>query len=261
MPVLDEDGQPVLDEEGNPKTEKSTRETTAAWLTSDYGLREPVTVEWLGHRVVFFPAVEVNGTERPNILGTPEIEKITEDADAGLLPKISLVTWDNAFGLGTVTLDDLSRPDRIFTNWAESVTLPDDLKWIAELAAGDDNAEDETTGTTEPSEATETTTTGTESATPASSTSATPAEAVQSGTAGSVSSEPVEESGATRSAAPSEAPSAAPSAAPSNTGASDPEETAGETSSPVPAESAQSTASDVTAPSSTTAAAATATDE
>lgn len=261
VPVLDEDGQPVLDEEGNPKTEKSTRETTAAWLTSDYGLREPVTVEWLGHRVVFFPAVEVNGTERPNILGTPEIEKITEDADAGLLPKISLVTWDNAFGLGTVTLDDLSRPDRIFTNWAESVTLPDDLKWIAELAAGDDNAEDETTGTTEPSEATETTTTGTESTTPASSTSATPAEAVQSGTAGSVSSEPVEESGATRSAAPSEAPSAAPSAAPSNTGASDPEETAGETSSPVPAESAQSTASDVTAPSSTTAAAATATDE
>lgn len=133
VPVLDGDGNPVLDDAGDPVTEKGTRQTTAAWLTSDYGLREPVTVEWGGHRVVFFPAVELNGTQRPNLIGLPEIERITDGADTGLMPKISLVTWDHAFGLGTVTLDDLTRPDRVFTNWATSVTLPGDLKWIGDL--------------------------------------------------------------------------------------------------------------------------------
>lgn len=133
VPVLDDEGKPVLDEEGNKVTETSTRQTTAAWLTSDYGLREPVTVEWFGHRVVFFPGVDVNGSTRPNILSLPQIEKIADDADSGVLPKVSLVTWDNAFGLGTVTLDDLTRPDRIFTNWAGSVTLPSDLKLLGDL--------------------------------------------------------------------------------------------------------------------------------
>ena len=144
VPKLDEEGNPVLDDDGNPVMETTTRETTAAWLTSDYGLRDPVTVEWLGHRVVFFPAVDVNGTSRPNLLSLPQIEKITDDADTGLLPKVSLVTWDNAFGLGTVTLDDLTRPDRIFTNWAESVTLPDDLKYVGDLLglSGSENAEE-----------------------------------------------------------------------------------------------------------------------
>ncbi|WP_297009405.1 hypothetical protein [uncultured Corynebacterium sp.] len=133
VPVLDDEGIPVLDDEGHPVVEKTTHQTTAAWLTSDYGLREPVTVEWSGHRVIFFPGVDVNGSTRPNILSLPQIEKITDDADSGILPKISLVTWDNAFGLGTVTLDDLTRPDRIFTNWVTSVTLPDDLKWLGNL--------------------------------------------------------------------------------------------------------------------------------
>lgn len=133
IPKLDEEGNTVRDEDGKPVMEPSTRETTAVWLTSDYGLRDPVTVEWLGHRVVFFPGVEVNGSTRPNLLSLPQIEKIADDADTGLLPKVSLVTWDNAFGLGTVTLDDLTRPDRIFTNWAKSVTLPSDLKWIGDL--------------------------------------------------------------------------------------------------------------------------------
>ncbi len=142
VPVLDENGDPVTNN-GEQVTEKQTRETTAAWLTSDYGLRDPVTVEWLGHRVVFFPAVDVNGTSRPNLLSLPQIEKITDDAETGVLPRISLVTWDNAFGLGTVTLDDLTRPDRIFTNWAESVTLPDDLKYVGDLLglSGSENAE------------------------------------------------------------------------------------------------------------------------
>ncbi|HIW90173.1 MAG TPA: hypothetical protein H9870_00675 [Candidatus Corynebacterium avicola] len=164
VPKLDDEGNPVLDDDGNPVMETTTRETTAAWLTSDYGLREPVTVEWLGHRVVFFPAVEVNDTSRPNLLSLPQIEKITDDADTGLLPKVSLVTWDNAFGLGTVTLDDLTRPDRIFTNWAESVTLPDDLKYVGDLLglggtededdAGDPTEESTTPESTEPSTST-----------------------------------------------------------------------------------------------------------
>ena len=150
VPVLDDEGNPLLAEDGDAVTEKTTRQTTAAWLTSDYGLREPVTVEWFGHRVVFFPGVDVNGSTRPNLLSLPQIEKIVDDADTGLLPKVSLVTWDNAFGLGTVTLDDLTRPDRIFTNWAKSVTLPSDLKWIGDLLGlgkDDESADDAEDGT------------------------------------------------------------------------------------------------------------------
>jgi hypothetical protein len=135
-PQLDEDGNPVLDENGEPVMETTTRTTTAALLTSDYGFRDPITVEWLGQRVVFFPAAEVNGDERPNYLSLPEIEAVAEDADAGLLPKVSLVTWDNAFGLGTVALDDLSRPDVIFANWLDSVTLVDDIVWLSGLLGG-----------------------------------------------------------------------------------------------------------------------------
>ena len=135
-PQLDEDGNPVLDENGDPVMETTTRTTTAALLTSDYGFRDPITVEWLGQRVVFFPAAEVNGDERPNYLKLPEIESAAADADAGLLPKVSLVTWDNAFGLGTITLDDLSRPDVIFANWLDSVTLVDDIIWLSELVGG-----------------------------------------------------------------------------------------------------------------------------
>lgn len=135
-PQLDEDGNPVLDENGEPVIETTTRTTTAALLTSDYGFRDPITVEWLGQRVVFFPAAEVNGDERPNYLKLPEIESVAADADAGLLPKVSLVTWDNAFGLGTVALDDLSRPDVIFANWLDSVTLVDDIVWLSGLLGG-----------------------------------------------------------------------------------------------------------------------------
>ncbi|MCK0438512.1 hypothetical protein MUG78_03280 [Gordonia alkaliphila] len=138
-PVLDADGNPVLvqkmeqakDSKGNllwdPVVESSI---TAHWLTSDYGLREPLTIEWLGHQVVFFPAVEVNGTYRPNLIGLPQIKRIASDAQTGLLPKISLVQWDNAFGLGTWSFDkpwDLFGTSR---NFIDSVTLPSDLKAI-----------------------------------------------------------------------------------------------------------------------------------
>ena len=219
VPVLDENGDPVTNN-GEQVTEKQTRETTAAWLTSDYGLRDPVTVEWLGHRVVFFPAVDVNGTSRPNLLSLPQIEKITDDADTGLLPKVSLVTWDNAFGLGTVTLDDLTRPDRIFTNWAESVTLPDDLKYVGDLLglSGSENAE-ESEAAEDEKEAESTDSTETESPASASSTPSSPAristqELTEEQAPSSSAPEPPAEDPTTPSAAegtptPSEAPTEA----------------------------------------------------
>lgn len=141
-PVLDYDGQqvlePVLDEEGNPVT----KTVTAAYLTSDYGLRTPITIEWLGHRVVLFPAVTVNGEERPNYLSLPQIEKIVADADSGempkvsVLPKVSLIQWDNPFGLGTLTLDKPFNPVHTIKDYLDTVTIVDDIKGAGDLLGG-----------------------------------------------------------------------------------------------------------------------------
>lgn len=124
----------ATDAEGNlifdPVIEKTT---TAHWLTSDYGLRAPLVISWLGHEIVFFPPVEVNGATRPNLIGLPQIKKITEDAQTGLLPKISLVQWDNAFGLGTLTLDNPFDPVSTFRNMFATVTVFDDLKAAGKL--------------------------------------------------------------------------------------------------------------------------------
>ncbi|WP_448221871.1 hypothetical protein [Gordonia iterans] len=128
-PVLVQKMEQATDSQGNPLWDPVVaKSTTAHWLTSDYGLREPLVIQWGSHEVVFFPAVEVNGTYRPNLIGMPEIRKIADGADVGLLPKISLVQWDNPFGLGTLSLD---KPFDIFgtaRDFKKSITLDDDLK-------------------------------------------------------------------------------------------------------------------------------------
>ncbi|WP_353109761.1 hypothetical protein [Gordonia sp. (in: high G+C Gram-positive bacteria)] len=121
----DDKGQPIFD----PVIEKTT---TAHWLTSDYGLREPLVIQWLGHELVFFPAVTVNGTSRPNFLGLPEIRRITDNADAGLLPKIKLVQFDNPFGLGTLTVNPFD-PIGMLSDYFKSVTIVDDLKGVGDI--------------------------------------------------------------------------------------------------------------------------------
>ncbi|GED99758.1 hypothetical protein nbrc107696_02050 [Gordonia spumicola] len=121
----DDKGAPIFD----PVIERTT---TAHWLTSDYGLREPLVIQWLGHELVFFPAVEVNGTTRPNLIGLPEIRRITDDAETGLLPKIKLVQWDNPFGLGTLTVNPFD-PIGMLTGYIKSVTIVDDLKGVGDL--------------------------------------------------------------------------------------------------------------------------------
>lgn len=124
--ATDHAGKPVFD----PVIEKTT---TAHWLTSDYGLREPLVIQWLGNEIVFFPPVEVNGTTRPNLIGLPQIRKITGDAQSGLLPKISLVQWDNAFGLGTVSLNNPFNPFTTMRDHLKTVTVLDDLKGVGDL--------------------------------------------------------------------------------------------------------------------------------
>ncbi|MGB3697220.1 MAG: hypothetical protein WBA05_07285 [Gordonia sp. (in: high G+C Gram-positive bacteria)] len=131
VPVLDADGNPVLDADGNPVTKTET--ITAHWLTSDYGLRNPLTIQWMGHQIVFFPPVEINGSTRPNLIGLPQITKIADDARVGLLPKISLVQWDNPFGLGTLSLDNPFDPVGTLRNYIKSVTIVDDLKSAKDL--------------------------------------------------------------------------------------------------------------------------------
>ena len=138
-PVLVQKMEQATDSQGNPLWDPVVaKSTTAHWLTSDYGLREPLVIQWGSHEVVFFPAVEVNGTYRPNLIGMPEIRKIADGADVGLLPKISLVQWDNPFGLGTLSLD---KPFDIFgtaRDFKKSITLDDDLKRLDKLLYGGD---------------------------------------------------------------------------------------------------------------------------
>ncbi|WP_440713885.1 hypothetical protein [Gordonia sp. FQ] len=146
---VDENGKPVMvqdknadgslkfeekkDSTGKTVMENVTETVTAAWLTSDYGLREPITIEWMGQKIVLFPAVEVNGTTRPNLIGAPEITKIVNDSGKGLLPKVSLVQIDNAFGLGTLSLDNPFDPITTIKSYLKTVTLDDDLKEINKL--------------------------------------------------------------------------------------------------------------------------------
>src|SRR5699024_3607883 len=159
VPELDEDGEPVLedgepvlvpelDEDGN----EVLRQVTATFLTSDYGLVEPVAIDWMGYRMVLFPAVEVNGEQRPNLLSLPQIEKILdgetdedgEDEDGegstsrssglgGLLPTVSLVSVQNPFGLGTLTLDKPFDLKHTWDEFRKTVTIGDDLEQAGDL--------------------------------------------------------------------------------------------------------------------------------
>ncbi|GAC56541.1 hypothetical protein GOHSU_08_00690 [Gordonia hirsuta DSM 44140 = NBRC 16056] len=134
-PVMVQKMEQAKDENGNLLWDPVVAKTvTAHWLTSDYSLREPLVIEWLGHQIVFFPAVELNdGSTRPNLIGAPQISKIVGDANAGLLPKINLVQWDNPLGLGTWSFD---KPWDIFGTakaFKKSITLDDDLKMLDKL--------------------------------------------------------------------------------------------------------------------------------
>ncbi len=105
--------------------------STRYLLTSDYGLRSPLTLDWLGYRLTLFPAVEVNGTVRPNYLGLPTLTRVTDGTGAGLFPRIGLVELDNPFGLGTVPITPFD-PIGGLSSWAKSVTVVDDVKLIAD---------------------------------------------------------------------------------------------------------------------------------
>ncbi|CAM3704490.1 hypothetical protein TSST111916_01715 [Tsukamurella strandjordii] len=129
-PVIDENGNAVLDENGKPKFQTSSTSKTNYLLTSDYGLRSPITLDWLGYRLTVFPSVEVNGTVRPNYFGLPTITKIT-DGTPSLLPKVGLIELDNPFGLGTLPILPFD-PLGAFSSWTKSITLKDDVNRIRE---------------------------------------------------------------------------------------------------------------------------------
>lgn len=130
-PVIDENGNAVLDENGKPKFQTSSTSKTNYLLTSDYGLRSPITLDWLGYRLTVFPSVEVNGTVRPNYFGLPTITKIT-DGTPSLLPKVGLIELDNPFGLGTLPILPFD-PLGAFSSWTKSITLKDDVNRIREV--------------------------------------------------------------------------------------------------------------------------------
>ncbi|ADG79502.1 PE-PPE domain-containing protein OS=Tsukamurella paurometabola (strain ATCC 8368 / DSM / CCUG 35730 / CIP 100753 / JCM 10117 / KCTC 9821 / NBRC 16120 /NCIMB 702349 / NCTC 13040) OX=521096 GN=Tpau_2904 PE=4 SV=1 [Tsukamurella paurometabola] len=130
-PVVDENGVPVLGPDGKPQVQTSSTSKTSYLLTSDYGLRSPITVDWLGYRLTVFPTAEVNGTVRPNYLGLPTITKIA-DGTPSLLPRIGLIELDNPFGLGTLPILPFD-PLGAFSSWTKSITLKDDVNRIREV--------------------------------------------------------------------------------------------------------------------------------
>ncbi|WP_415675149.1 hypothetical protein [Tsukamurella hominis] len=129
--VVDENGAPVLDENGKPRVDVSSTTTTSYLLTSDYGLRSPITVDWMGYRLTVFPSAEVNGTVRPNYLGLPTITKI-DGAAPSLLPRVGLIELANPFGLGTIPITPLA-PFTALDSWIKSVTIKDDVERIGTL--------------------------------------------------------------------------------------------------------------------------------
>lgn len=112
-------------------TTTETGSTTRYLLTSDYGLRAPITVDWLGYRLTVFPAAEVNGTMRPNYLGLPTITRI-DGAAPSLLPSVGLIELANPFGLGTVPIMPFA-PFTALDSWIKSVTIKDDVERIGTL--------------------------------------------------------------------------------------------------------------------------------
>lgn len=130
VPVLDENGAPVLDENGTPKVTTSTSSSTRYLLTSDYGLRSPITVDWLGYRLTVFPAAEVNGTMRPNYLGMPTITRL--DGGASLIPRIGLIELENPFGLGTMPIRPFA-PFSALDSWISSITLKQDIDRVKDV--------------------------------------------------------------------------------------------------------------------------------
>lgn len=130
-PIVDETGVPVLGADGKPAFQTTSTTKTSYLLTSDYGLRSPITIDWMGYRLTVFPSVEVNGTIRPNYLGIPTITKIT-DGTPSLLPKVGLIELDNPFGLGTLPILPFD-PLGAFSSWTRSITLKDDVNRIREV--------------------------------------------------------------------------------------------------------------------------------
>ncbi|MBS4100375.1 hypothetical protein KFZ73_03895, partial [Tsukamurella paurometabola] len=112
-------------------TTTETGSSTRYLLTSDYGLRSPITVDWLGYRLTLFPAAEVNGTMRPNYLGLPTITKI-DGAAPSLLPSVGLIELANPFGLGTLPIRPFA-PLAALDSWGKSITLPQDVQRLGTL--------------------------------------------------------------------------------------------------------------------------------
>nr|EMP12418.2 hypothetical protein ISGA_3079 [Gordonia sp. NB41Y] len=70
-------------------------------LTSDYGISEPVTIDWLGSRITLFPTANINGADRPNRLALPTIDLGDFDSTQ-ILPVTSIPEIEFPFGLPTV---------------------------------------------------------------------------------------------------------------------------------------------------------------
>ncbi|MGW0039806.1 hypothetical protein [Gordonia sp. NPDC003376] len=70
-------------------------------LTSDYGISEPVTIDWLGSRITLFPTANINGADRPNRLALPTIDLGDLDSTQ-ILPIVSIPQIEFPFGLPTV---------------------------------------------------------------------------------------------------------------------------------------------------------------
>lgn len=121
-------------------------------LTSDYGFTEPVTIDWLGQKVTFFPATEVNGESRPNYFGLPVLELGRLDTGE-LIPVLRVPSKEFPFRLPStdpVTLPSSAAPQpsavtEVLRTSSSAVTTSDDSE-VPSLDGDDTVVEDSYVG-------------------------------------------------------------------------------------------------------------------
>lgn len=128
-------------------------------LTSEYGLSAPVTLDWLGSTVTFFPTTGINGVQRPNRLALPQIAFGTLDSGK-IVPVLTVPRSTFPFGLapvGPFTTAGVGLPSATSAKTlaaAPTTRTGSTASRVTTAASGDDSEGDDSRGITTETSAT-----------------------------------------------------------------------------------------------------------